>query len=72
MTQKKIMYLWKALPLKCSGLPDWPLPFSPLGKRLVHSKNVGRVCQHTSAQGPEVFSSPWDNVGKKLQIIKIR
>jgi hypothetical protein len=37
------MMRWKVEPLKCSGLPDWPVPFSPVHRALKFSTVLGTV-----------------------------
>ena len=42
------MTRWNPDPLKCSGLPDCPIPFSPVHKHLKFSTVLGTVSAYSS------------------------
>jgi len=58
---KSGMTLWKVDPLKCKGLPDLPVPFSPAHPQLPQS-----VIPFTCAQSAEILCRFRDDIGKEL------
>ncbi len=67
------MMRWKMLPLKVRGLPDWPMPFSPVHRARKFSTVFGTVLPYRPitmrpCHGGEGQSEGWNSSGTQNQL----
>mmetsp|Transcript_23780 Transcript_23780/g.39870 ORF Transcript_23780/g.39870 Transcript_23780/m.39870 type:complete len:200 (-) Transcript_23780:302-901(-) len=66
------MTRWNLLPLKCSGLPILPSPFSPVHSALKFSAVLGTPCANSSITTRPAASPPIDTSKNTLGLLERR